>query len=124
MLGRKSKFESCCIWKHIINKQVLVVTKFATPTAKTKLTINDKDMEANAAASSNGIASPDKRLEGSIATAREESNTSLTTVLAAINEDWVLGQIRWHPLHDGKCNEDITYCWERLTQVEMRIMSL
>lgn len=44
-------------------------------------------MEANAAASSNGIASPDKRLEGSIATAREESNTSLTTVLAAINED-------------------------------------
>ncbi|TWW57381.1 hypothetical protein D4764_07G0001000 [Takifugu flavidus] len=35
-------------------------------------------MEANAAASSTGITSPDKRLEGSIATAREESNTSLT----------------------------------------------
>lgn len=99
------------------------VTNFATPTGKTKLIANDKVMEASAAASCAGGAGPDKQLEGNIATAREETSTSLTTVLAAINTM----KTEFSAKFDGilstmeHVRKDITDCLERVTQAETRI---
>lgn len=99
------------------------VTNFATPAAKAKLTTNAEAMEASAAASSAGSGSPFKQPEESTATARDETSTSLGTILTAINTmkaeisskfDGILTAIE-------NVRRDITDCSERVTQAETRI---
>ena len=99
------------------------VTNFATPTVKAKLTANNETMEASAGAGSASSASPEKQSEENIATTKEETSTSLTTILAAINTmktdisskfDGILSAIE-------SVRRDIIDCSERVTQAETRI---
>lgn len=97
------------------------LTNFTTSTAKAKLTANNETMEASVSpAASSG---PEKPPEENTNTAREESGTSLTKTLAAINTTKTEVSSKFDVIMSAIENvrRDITDCSERLTQAETRI---
>lgn len=102
------------------------LTNYTISTAKAKLTANNETIEASVSPTASTRPAPSaslqKQLEGDTTTAREESSTSLTTILAAINTM----KTEFLPKFDDimsaieNVRRDITDCSKRLTQPETR----